>query len=137
MIPDFIVAAFDNQPLIIYGDEGFTFTLCYITDVISASLKLMASTEAGPFNAGSPIEYKVVDIAKKIIEMTGSRSPIQFEKPLLFMRPLGIPDISRAKEKLDWFPVVTLDDGLAKSVEYTQAHKIIVNWASVTPITET
>lgn len=136
MIPDFIVAAFDNQPLIIYGDEQFSITMCYITDVVSAALKLMASTEAGPFNIGSPVEHEVVDIAKRIIAMTGSSSTIQFEKPLLFMRPLGIPDITRAKEQLEWFPVVTLEDGLAKSIEYTQAHKIIVNWKEVAPIIE-
>lgn len=136
MIPDFIVAALDGQPLVVYGDESYTMTLCYVSDVIGALLKLMSSVETGPFNIGSPIEYRVVDVARRIIEMTQSSSAVQHEAPLLFMKPLGVPDITRAKEKLDWFPVVTLDDGLAKSIEYTQAHKIIVNWSAVVPIQE-
>jgi UDP-glucuronate decarboxylase len=131
MIPDFIVAALDNQPLIIYGDENFTNTLCYITDVIDACFKMMASTEAGPFNIGSPEEYKISDIAKKIIKMTNSKSEIQYADPLLFMSRLGLPDIRLAKEKLLWFPITLLDKGLAETIEYSKANKVIIDWSKV------
>jgi len=131
MIPDFIVAALDNQILMIYGDDKFTMTLCHITDAIDACLKMMASSEAGPFNVGSAQEYKVSEIAKKIIKMTGSKSEIHYSDPLLFMSRLSIPDISLAKEKLEWFPIMTLDKGLEDTIEYAKAHKVMVNWNQV------
>jgi UDP-glucuronate decarboxylase len=134
MIPDFIVAALDNQPLVIYGDENFTTTLCYISDVIDASLKMMASSEAGPFNIGNSQEYKIVDIAKMILKMTDSKAEIRFADPLLFMSRLGIADISMAKEKLQWFPVTLLEKGLAETVEYTKANKVIIDWSKVEEI---
>jgi len=131
MIPDFIVAALDNQPLIIYGDENFTTTLCYITDVIDACLKMMASAEEGPLNIGSPEEYKISDIAQKIIKMTNSKSVMQYADALLFMSRLGIPDIRLAKEKLLWFPITLLDKGLVETIEYSKANKVIIDWSKV------
>jgi UDP-glucuronate decarboxylase len=131
MIPDFIVAALDSQPLMIYGDSKFSMTLCNVTDVIDACIKMMASTEAGPFNVGSAQEYSVADVAKKIIKMTDSKSEIHYSDPLLFMSRLSIPDISLAKEKLEWFPIVTLDKGLEDTIEYAKAHKVLVDWNHV------
>jgi len=134
MIPDFIVAALDNQPLVIYGDKDFTMTLCHVSDVIDASLKMMASTESGPFNVGNPQEHKVSDLAQKIIKMTDSKSEINYADPLLFMSKLGIPDISLIKERLEWFPIVTLDKGLEEIVEYGKAQKVMINWEQVRDI---
>lgn len=134
MIPDFIVAALDNQPLIIYGDENFSTTLCYISDVVDASLKMMAGTEIGPFNIGNSDEHKISDVAKKILAMTESKSEIHYADPLLFMSRLGIPDISLAKEKLQWFPVTLLDRGLAETVEYGKANKVVIDWSKVEEI---
>lgn len=131
MIPDFIVAALDSKPLVIYGDENFTTTLCYINDVIDACLKMMNSAEVGPFNIGNPQEYKIVDIANKIIKMINSKSEIQFADPLLFMSKLGLPEITFAKEKLLWFPIVTLEKGLEETVEYGKAHRVMIDWNSV------
>ncbi|MBD3360096.1 MAG: NAD-dependent epimerase/dehydratase family protein [Candidatus Buchananbacteria bacterium] len=131
MIPDFIVAALDDKPLIIYGDQELTTTLCYINDVIDATMKIMASTEAGPLNIGNPKKHKIADIAKKIIAMTGSKSEITYADPLLFMSNLGVPDISLAKQKIEWFPIVTLEKGLEITIEYAKANKVMINWASV------
>ncbi len=131
MIPDFIVAALDSQPLIIYGDENFTTTLCYISDVIDASIKMMASAEAGPYNVGSPEEHKVSEIAQKIIKMTNSKSEIHYADSLLFMTKLGIPDITQAKDRLLWFPIMTLQKGLEETVLYGKAHRVMVNWNNV------
>lgn len=136
MIPDFVVAALDNKPLIIYGDKDFTTTFCYVNDIIDASLKMMASAEVGPFNVGSPEEYKISDIAQRIIKMTDSKSEIRYVDPLLFMSRLGVPDISLIKEKLEWFPVVTLETGLETTVEYSKAHKVMINWAEVKDIND-
>jgi len=134
MIPDFIVAALDNKPLVIYGDENFTMTLCYINDVIDASLKIMSSPEVGPFNIGNPQENKISDVAKKIIKMTNSKSEIHYADPLLFMSKLSLPDISMAREKIQWFPIMTLDKGLETTVEYGKAHKVMINWEEVEEI---
>jgi len=136
MIPDFIVAALDNQPLTVYGDDKFTMTLCHITDAISASLKMMASNEAGPFNVGAAQEYKISEVAKKIIKMTNSKSEIHYADPLLFMSRLSIPDISLAKEKLEWFPIMTLDKGLEDTIEYAKAHKVMIDWNQVGEIND-
>ncbi len=134
MIPDFIVAALDGQPLMVYGDNKFSMTLCHITDAIAACLKMMASNEAGPFNVGSAQEYKVSEISQKIIKMTDSKSEIHYSDALLFMSRLSIPDISLIKEKLEWFPIVTLDKGLEGTIEYAKAHKVMVDWNQVEEI---
>jgi len=126
MIPDFVNAALENKDVVIYGDSGFSTSLCYIADIVSALIKLMASAENEPINIGSEIEYKLADVAEKIIQMTNSTSKIVYEKPLLFMSPLGLPDISAAKEKLSWFPVVRLEDGIYKTIEFLKASKDLV-----------
>jgi len=124
MVPDFIIDALDNKDLVIYGDENFSTALCYVDDVVSGLMKLMAApSDIGPVNLGSDEDLKLLNVAEKIIAMTGSESKIIFEKPLLFITPLGLPDISRAKEILGWVPLVRLEDGLQKSIDYTQAYK--------------
>lgn len=131
MIPDFIVAALDNQPLVVYGNDDFDTSLVYVSDVVSAVQKIMTSPHAGPFNVGSPLSVSLTDVAQKIITMTSSSSVIEHDKELQFMRKLPLPDITKVKKEVDWFPVMTLDKGLQKTIEYTQAHKILINWANV------
>jgi nucleoside-diphosphate-sugar epimerase len=97
---------------------------------------MMASKEAGPFNIGSPEEFKISDIAKRIIKMTNSKSEIQYADPLLFMSRLGIPDISLAKDKLQWFPIMTLDQGLEETVLYGKAHRVMIDWNNVAKVND-
>lgn len=125
MIPDFIVSAIDGQDLIIYGDKTFTTSLTYVSDIVDGLQKLAAtgSEYLGPVNLGSDQDVKIAEVAEMIIKMTGSASKIKFADPLLFMTPLGLPDIRKAKEELGWIPLVRLEDGLAKSVEFAQANK--------------
>lgn len=124
MVPDFITNALDGKDLVIYGDKNFSTSLCYVSDVVDAAIKMMESEEAGPINIGGIDDYNLYDqVASKIIELTGSSSKIVFEPPLLFMTTLGLPDITLAKEKLGWLPVVTLADGLKRTIDYTQAEK--------------
>ncbi|MFH2136228.1 MAG: NAD-dependent epimerase/dehydratase family protein [Patescibacteria group bacterium] len=132
MVPDFIIDSLDNKDLIIYGDESFSTSLCYVDDVVSGLIKLMAApSDIGPVNLGSNEDLKILDVANKIISMTGSESKIIFEKPLLFMTALGLPDTSRAKELLGWVPLVRLEDGLQKSIDYTQAYKPLLRQQGV------
>ncbi|MBI4142295.1 GDP-mannose 4,6-dehydratase [Candidatus Uhrbacteria bacterium] len=128
MIPDFIVQALEGKNLVIYGDETFATSLTYVDDIVSGLMKLMASDEGGPMNFGNPEEVRLVDVAKQVITMTGSAAPVTFEPPLLFMTPLGLPDITLARELLGWIPIVRLEDGLKKSIEYAQAHKEMLGY---------
>jgi len=129
MIPDFVTNALDNKDLVIYGDETFKTSLTYVTDIVDGMIKLMAAPEdIGPVNLGSDLDIPLIDVAQRIIEMTGSTSRITFEPPLLFMTQLGLPDITKAKEKLGWLPLVRLDEGLKRSIDYTIAHKSLLGF---------
>jgi UDP-glucuronate decarboxylase len=124
MIPDFVIDALDNKDLVIYGDENFSTSLCYVSDVVDGLVRLMAApSDIGPVNLGSDQDLKLVDVAKKIIEMTGSSSKIIFEPPLIFMTPLSLPNIRKATESLGWMPLVRLENGLQKTIDFIQAHK--------------
>lgn len=130
MVPDFIVDALEGRDLVIYGDENFSTSLIYVSDIVDGLLKLMAAPSGtGAVNLGSEEEYKLADVAAKIIQMTGSSSKIRFEAPLLFMTELGMPDLSKAKETLGWFPLVGIDEGLRQSIDYTNAHKELLGIA--------
>lgn len=126
MLPDFVFNALENKDLVIFGDESFSTSLCHVSDIVQGLMKLMKSGEAGPINLGGDLEYKIVDVAKKVIAMTDSKSKIVFKKPLLFITPLGLPDISLAKERLSWFPVVLLEEGVKGAIDYFRAHKSIL-----------
>lgn len=126
MVTDFVLQALNNKPLVIYGDEHFNTSLCYVSDIVEGLVKLMASRENGPMNLGHYEEYKMADIAEKIKSMTGSQSPVQFKKSLLFMSPLGLPDITLAKERLGWYPLISLEQGLHNTIEYVKANQNIL-----------
>lgn len=126
MIPDFITSALDNEDLIIYGDKNFSTSLCYVSDIIDGAVRMMESEEAGPINLGSINDYNLKEVAEKIIELTGSKSKVVFKDQLLFMTPLGLPDITLAKDKLGWLPVIRLEEGLQKTIDYTKAEKGLV-----------
>jgi len=123
MIPDFISDALDNKDLLIYGDENFTSGFCYIDDCLSAMFKMMASDLTGPINIGSDVEIKISMIAKRIIDSLNSSSKITYTDPLLFMTPLAIPNIGKARDILGWMPLVTLDNGLKKTIDDLRAAK--------------
>ncbi|MEK7189731.1 MAG: NAD-dependent epimerase/dehydratase family protein [Patescibacteria group bacterium] len=125
MISDFIVEAIRGQDLVIYGDETFSSSLVYVSDVVDGLLKLMAVADSvgavNVVNFGDERVHLLSDVAKTIIEKVGSKSKIHFEKPLEFITPLGIPDIRKAKNELGWMPLVMLEDGLKKTIDYTIA----------------
>lgn len=126
MVPDFVLQALNNKPLVIYGDEKFATSLCYVDDIIQGLIKIMASEELGPFNLGDSHRYFLAELARQIIDLTESSSSINFKEPLSFMRPLGLPDISLIKQKLEWFPVITLEAGLKKMIDYVKANRILL-----------
>ncbi|MBA3047119.1 GDP-mannose 4,6-dehydratase [Patescibacteria group bacterium] len=123
MIPDFISNGLDNKDLEIFGDKDFYSSLCYVSDAVDASIKMMESESAGPINIGSDIDVKISDVAQKIISMLGSKSKITYADKLLFMTPLCLPNITKAREELGWMPVMTLEKGLEKTVNDLRANK--------------
>ncbi len=123
MIPDFVSSALDGKNLIIYGDENFYTSLCYVSDAVDACLKMMATDLPGPINIGSDVDVNLTDLAKKIIALTGSSSKIIYQEPHMFMTRLPLPDIGRAGSELGWMPVVTLEKGLEKTIEDLRAGK--------------
>ena len=120
VVSNFIVQALRNEPITIYGDGSQTRSFCYVDDLVTAFVAFMATPGefTGPVNLGNPNEFRIVDLAKKIIEMTRSKSTIEF-KPLPADDPVQRqPDIALARKQLGWEPRVQLDEGLAKTIEY-------------------
>lgn len=122
MVPDFIVSALNGKPLQIYGDEYLSATFTYIDDVVEALIRMMNANTPGPVNVGSDHAHRVADIAQRIIELTDSTSEVVFLDPLPYPGEHGVPDITRAKETLGWFPLISIEDGLKKSIDYMKAH---------------
>lgn len=119
VVSNFIVQALKNKPITIFGRGDQTRSFCYVSDLVEGLVKLMnAEGFTGPVNLGNPGEFTVMQLAKKVIKLTGSKSKIIF-KPLPQDDPTKRrPDISLAKRKLGWSPKVKLDEGLKKAAEY-------------------
>lgn len=126
MISDFILNALDNEDLVIFGDKNFSTSLCYVDDVVDGLIKLMEINLREPVNFGSNVDVLLSEVALQIIKMTDSRSKIVYKDLLKFITQLPLPDITLAKAKLGWYPLVTLEKGLEKTLEYTVANKQVL-----------
>lgn len=133
MIPDFIHHALANEPLVIYGSKNNEATYCYVSDMVDALIKLMDYEQGGIFNLGSLDKQTVGDIANRIVEITGSTSQITESEPLPYLAKQGLPDIAKAKEALGWFPLIPLNEGLAKTIDYARAHQNVLGWQGEQP----
>ncbi len=127
MMPDFMLDALENRDLIIYGDDKFETSLLYIDDAVSALTKFMDSDLSGALNIGNHDSVLLNKVAEMIIEMVGSSSKVIFKPPLMFMTPLSLPDISKARNELGWFALTKLEDGLFKTLEFTKANKQLLS----------
>ena len=120
VISNFITQALKGENLTVYGDGTQTRSFCYINDMVEGIIEMMKSRETGPINLGNPDEYKILDLARKIIVLTGSKSKITFQ-PLPADDPTRRkPDITLAKKKLGWKPKIDLEEGLVKTIDYFQ-----------------
>ena len=120
VISNFIVQALNNRDITVYGDGNQTRSFCYVDDLIEGLIRLMNSPDdfTGPVNIGNPGEFTILQLAEKVIDMTGSSSKILF-KPLPQDDPLQRkPDIGLAKEKLGWQPQIDLNKGLKFTIDY-------------------
>ncbi len=123
MIPDFINNALDNNDITIFGNESFSSSFCYIDDVIDAVMKMMDTNNEGPINIGSDVNIRFIDLVNLIIQETGSQSKVSYSDNQVFMTELILPDIYKAKTELNWMPVVTLDNGIKKTIFDIKANK--------------
>jgi UDP-glucuronate decarboxylase len=120
VVSNFIVQALNNQNITVYGNGEQTRSFQYIDDLIEGMSKFMNANDTltGPINIGNPVEYKIIELAEKIIKLTNSTSKIIF-KPLPQDDPLQrCPDISFAKQELNWEPKISLEEGLLKTINY-------------------
>jgi len=118
VIPNFMWQALRGENLTVYGDGSQTRSFCYVSDEVEGILRLARSEEHTPVNVGNPIEFTILECARKVIAVTNSRSQLQFE-PLPQDDPKQRrPDISKAKRLLGWEPKVELESGLKLSLEY-------------------
>ena len=119
VVSNFIVQALKGEDITVYGDGSQTRSFCYVDDLIDGMVRMMESENfIGPVNIGNPEEYTILDLARKIIAMTDSKSKIA-RKPLPSDDPTQRkPDITLAKQKLNWNPAVSVDEGLKKTIEY-------------------
>lgn len=120
VVIEFVSAALNNKPFPIFGDGKQTRSFCYISDMIDGIVAAMEKGRSGEvYNLGNPIEFTVLQLAQKIKELTGSTSEMEFTSDLPEDDPIRrCPDITKAKEKLDWEPKIGLDEGLRKLIDY-------------------
>jgi UDP-glucuronate decarboxylase len=120
VVSNFIVQALRGQDITVYGDGSQTRSFCFVDDLVDGLVRLMGTPDevAGPINLGNPGEFTILELAEKVVNLTGSRSRI-VPGPLPPDDPAQRrPDIARARETLGWRPAVALDDGLRRTIPY-------------------
>ena len=120
VVSNFVVQALKGEDITIYGDGEQTRSFCYVDEMVDAFMRLMNTEDdfIGPVNLGNPGEFTIRELAEKTLQMTGSSSKL-INMPLPQDDPTQRqPDITLAKEKLGWEPVIKLDEGLAKTIDY-------------------
>ena len=118
VVSNFIIQALQNKDITIYGDGSQTRSFCYVDDLVDGLIKMMSSNEIGPINLGNPDEFTILELAQKIIKLTNSKSKLIFKTLPQDDPKQRQPDITLAKQKLNWQPKIKLQDGLIKTIEY-------------------
>jgi len=120
VVSNFIVQALQGNPITIYGEGKQTRSFCYVEDMIEGIIKMMEGPDdfIGPVNLGNPVESTILDLAKAVIGLTGSKSEIVYRELPMDDPQRRQPDIGLAKEKLGWEPKTKLEQGLKDTVEY-------------------
>jgi UDP-glucuronate decarboxylase len=120
VVSNFIVQALQNEDITIYGDGTQTRSFCYVSDLINGMTAMMDSGEdiQGPINLGNPHEFTIRQLDEKIIELTGSKSKLVFHELPSDDPKQRRPDITKARELLNWHPTIQLDEGLSRTIQY-------------------
>ena len=125
-IPTFVRQALANEPLTVFGDGSQTRSFCYVDDLIRGLVLLAESSEHLPVNIGNPTEHTLLELAQKVLEATGARSEIVFEALPVDDPKIRQPDITRARQLLGWEPLVSLEDGLRRTLAPAQSSDALV-----------
>lgn len=123
VVSNFIVQALQNQDITIYGKGQQTRSFQYVDDLVEGMIKLMATPDhfTGPVNVGNPNEFTILELAQKVIQLTGSKSKLIYQ-PLPSDDPMmRQPDITIAKKELDWSPKIQLDEGLIETIKFFES----------------
>ena len=118
VVPNFITQALSGKPLTVYGDGAQTRSFCYVSDLIDGIYRLLISETNEPVNLGNPVEMTIIDFARKVLDLTASKSDIVFERLPVDDPKVRQPDIGRAREILEWEPGVPVEEGLKSTIEY-------------------
>jgi UDP-glucuronate decarboxylase len=120
VVSNFIVQALKGEPITIYGKGNQTRSFCYVDDLVRGLMALMDTqdSETGPINLGSPGEFTILELAQKVIALTGSRSKLDFRALPADDPQQRQPDIARARSLLNWEPTIALEEGLKKTIAY-------------------
>ena len=123
VVSNFIVQALKGESLTIYGDGSQTRSFCYVDDLVTGLIRLMRTEDdcTGPVNLGNPGEFQIKQLAERVLALVGSRSNIIYKELPQDDPQQRRPDITLAKDRLNWQPSITLDDGLFRTVEYFRA----------------
>jgi UDP-glucuronate decarboxylase len=123
VISNFIVQALKGDDITIFGNGQQTRSFCYVEDLIHGMVKMMATpdTFTGPLNIGNPNEFTILELAKKIIELTGSTSKLVFKNLPCDDPKQRKPDITLAQNQLNWSANVQIEEGLIKTIDYFKA----------------
>ncbi|MDQ4024573.1 MAG: SDR family oxidoreductase [Actinomycetota bacterium] len=119
-VPNFVDQALGGRPITIHGDGKQTRSLCYVDDLIEGIYRLLQSDEPGPVNLGSPHEVTILELATLINQAAGGRSELVFEERPVDDPEMRRPDITLARERLGWHPSVSLETGLARTIEWAR-----------------
>jgi UDP-glucuronate decarboxylase len=126
-VPDMILDVLDGRNITIMGDQGIQTSLLYVTDAVDGLIRLMAADRGlGPVNIGSGEAITLEDVASAVMKGANSTAQIRYEALPPHMILQGLPDITLAKERLGWVPLVRLEDGLARTIDYVRANKLLL-----------
>lgn len=129
LIPDMVLSALDGKDIVIAGDEETRTSLCFVTDIVDGLARLMHTpVDVTLVNLGSDEELRLVAVAQKILELTASPSRVRFEAPYAHYVEAGLPNTTRAREILGWIPLVRLDDGLRRMIDFAKSHRQLVSF---------
>ncbi len=124
-IPTFLRQALQDKPLTVFGDGSQTRSFCYVEDEIRGLIALAESDVHLPVNIGNPDEYTLLELAKAVLEVSGSRSEIIFEALPVDDPKVRQPDISRARDLLGWEPQVDLREGLKRTIDLAGVERLV------------
>lgn len=129
LVPDMVLSALEGKDVTLTGNEETRVSLAYVSDIVDGLARLMATpVDVTLLNLGSDVDVRLVTVAQKVLQITNSESRVRFEPAGPFAPEAGLPDVTRAREILGWVPLVRLEDGLKKMIDYANSHRQLLTF---------